>query len=282
MNVTAALRTAGEELELSGIDRPRHEASSLLAFAIKRDRTFLFAHPEYVLTNDESRLYSDAISRRSRREPFQYIVGKQDFYGLEFAVDHNVLIPRPETEILVEAAIERLSTLSSPRFLEIGIGSGCITHTILKHIPAATAVGVDISSAALAVARSNAEAHGVERRVDLIVADIYSAFGGQRFDAIVTNPPYVESDDIGGLQPEVRLYEPHIALTDGGNGLSIIERIITGAGHFLLPNGFLLVEIGFGQMESVKTVYDPVIWLEPEFIDDQQGIPRIALSVRRN
>ncbi len=278
MNVSDALRTAGEQLEQSGVSEPRREAVSLLAFVLGRDRTYLFAHPEYELKDDENSEYIDVVARRSGHEPFQYIVGKQEFCGLEFAVNRHVLIPRPETEILVEIAIERLKGLEKPRFLEIGVGSGCIALSILKSLPSATAVGGDISQAALDVARRNAASLGVEDRIELIVSDVYSTISAGPLDAVVANPPYVPSGEIEGLQSEVRLFEPHIALTDGGDGLSIIERTIAGAHRFLKPNGFLLIEIGFSQSDRVKSMYDPAIWLEPELVDDHQGIPRIVVA----
>lgn len=281
MTVSEVLRAATERLAQSGMIESRREAVSLLAFVLGRDRTYLFAHPEYTLNADELRSYEDVVNRRSSHEPFQYIVGKQEFYGFDFKVNGDVLIPRPETEILVETAIERLSDREKPRLLEIGIGSGCISISLLKTQPAATAVGVDISKSALQVARENAAAHGVEDRIELVSSDVYLSLGPERFDAILANPPYVPSNDIEGLQPEVRLFEPHVALTDGRDGLTIIRQIIEGAPQHLVHDGFLLIEFGFGQSESVKSMYDVGEWQDVKFVDDHQGIPRIAFAERK-
>ncbi len=281
MKVSRILADATRLLAANGVNEPRLQAASLLAFALGRDRTFLIAHPEFEPASDEALRFSGLLSRRANREPYQYIVGCQEFYGLDFEVTSDVLIPRPETEILVENAIARLCKIESPRFCEIGVGSGCILVSVLKNVESASAFGVDISENVLTIAAKNAEKHRVANRLELRVSDIYSAIPTARFDAILSNPPYVPVGDIASLQPEVGSFEPHTALTDGGDGLSLIRRVINGAPDFLASGGFLMIEIGFGQSESVGLMLGCEIWQSVEVVDDLEGIPRTTIAIRR-
>lgn len=274
MIVEQCLKQAAEKLAEAGIENPRFEAASLTALAIKRDRTFLIAHPEYELTAAERRRYNDLLERRSSRVPFQQLRGTQEFYGLDFEVTPDVLIPRPETETLVEAAIEDLLHVDSPRFCEIGTGSGCISVAMLANLPNATAVASDVSDAAVAVAKRNAMRNGVEARAEFLVSDVFVSIEGSDFDAIVTNPPYIAADDIPTLQIEVRDHEPLIALTDGGDGLSIIRRIVLDSPSKLKPNGRLFMEIGHSQSEAVAAMFDGDMWTDIHFLKDLQGIDR--------
>lgn len=280
MNISKAISSAGTRLEGSGVANPRREASSLLAFVLQRDLTFQIAHPEYELTVAELDAFDLVVGRRVDWEPFQYIVGHQEFYGLDFDVGPSVLIPRPETEILVEAAIEVLSERDNPFFLELGVGSGCISVSILHNIETARSVGVDISQEALDIASDNAEKHGVVDRMTLEKADLFNETTGE-FDLIVSNPPYVPTIDLETMQVEVAGFEPHTALFGGPDGLEIVKRVVDGAPDFLRPQGYLLIEIGFGQSENVKELYDPAVWDFVEFIPDLQGIPRIVKSCLR-
>lgn len=261
-------------MQENGIAESRREANSLLAFALEKDKTFLIAHPEYKLSNEEETRFHEFLQRRASREPFQYITGRQEFYGLDFEVSPGVLIPRPETEIIVENAIEILRAKENSFFYEVGIGSGCISVSILHEIKTARAVGADISGKALQITRKNAERHRVSDRIDLKISDLFAAFENEKFDLIVSNPPYISSKDFEVLQPEVKNFEPRNALTDGRNGLSVIEQIIVQAPKFLKPGGFLLMEIGFGQAEKVKEMFSREIWKALEILPDLQGIPR--------
>lgn len=274
--VADILREAADRLEESGVADTRREAASLLGFVLDRGKTFLYSHPEYVLTVDEYSRIQSFIARRAEREPFQYIVGRQEFYGLEFEVTPDVLIPRPETEMLTARAIDVLTGTDAPRFCEVGIGSGCIAVSILYNVPGATAVGLDISGNAMQVAGRNAEKHGVASRLELRESDVFSASRDEKFDLVVSNPPYVRAADLQALQPEVRDYEPHAALTDGSDGVSIIRQIIEGAPGFLKASGSLLIEIGFDQGYEVGKMLRGAIWTEVEIIPDFQGIPRMA------
>lgn len=278
MTIDEALKDAASALEAAGVSDGRLQAASLLAVALKQGRTFLFAHPEHELTPDEIAAFTSLIQRRSLREPYQYIVGRQEFFGLEFEVTPDVLIPRPETEILIEAAVEQLSDIDKPRFCEIGVGSGCISVAILHGLPATTAVAGDVSKAAIIVARRNAIRHNVADRLTLVESDVFTNIPDERFDAIVSNPPYVPSRDIESLQPEVRDFEPLTSLSDGGDGLSVIRRIIDRAPSRLKKGGLLFIEIGFDQSSRVEAMFGRAFWSEIDFLADLQGIPRIVLA----
>lgn len=279
LDISNRLAAANCLLEASGIAEPRREAASLLALALDRDRAFLIAHPEYVLSEGENRRFEEYLGRRSVREPFQYIAGRQEFYGLDFEVTPDVLIPRPETEMVVEAAVEFLSKLDKPLFCEVGVGSGCIAVSILHIVPAARGVGLDISAAALRVAGGNALSHGVAARLKLVESDVFAAIPDESFDLIASNPPYVPAEQYCGLQREVREFEPEIALTDGGDGLAIISRIIREAPGRLTKNGVLLLEIGFDQSEKARRLFACDTWRRVEIRPDPRGIPRLVRAV---
>ncbi len=281
LSISENLKKATEILSESGVAEARREANSLLAFVLQKDRTFLIAHSEYELSDEETSRFQDVLERRKQREPFQYIVGKQEFYGLDFFVTKDVLIPRPETELIVESAIEILQNEINPRFLEIGVGSGCISVSILYQNRTATAMGLDISENALQIALRNAQTHKVSERLKLKISDVFAELEAEKFDLIVSNPPYIPSEDFDELQLEVRDFEPQIALTDGENGLSIVEKIIKDAPKFLKSEGFLLMEIGIDQSNAVREMFAPNTWHHVEFINDLQGIPRM-LKARLN
>ena len=282
MPTIADILIGGEQcLADAGIPDPRREAVTLTATALGRHRTFLYAHPEYEPTTDELGRIEEFLLRRADREPLQYIRGSQEFYGLDFEVTPDVLIPRPETEMLVERAINYLNGISKPRLMDIGTGTGCIAISILKHVPEARALAVDISPAAISVARRNAEQNGVADQLILIESNLFSNVPAERFHLIVSNPPYVPEPDIEGLQPEVRDHEPHLALTDGRDGLSIIAKIVQRAPEFLLPGGHLLVEFGFGQAEAVWKMLSAKVWEGVGTDPDLQGIPRMLVAKSR-
>jgi release factor glutamine methyltransferase len=277
-SISESLAKAESILGSNNVAEPRREAASLVMLAIKKEKTFLYSHPDYVLTDAETSIFESLLERRASREPLQYISGVQEFYGLKFEVTPDVLIPRPETEMVVEHAIELLTPRTSKRFCEIGVGSGCISISILRNLPHATAVGLDISPAAIEIAQRNAEKLRVRDRLQLLESDIFEKSPDERFDMIVSNPPYVPSIDIEGLQPEVRDFEPHLALSDGRDGLSIISRIIDQSPRFLLSGGFLLMEIGFNQSPLVVEMFESEKWNQPELFPDLQGIPRLVCS----
>jgi len=277
MTIAESLKHAAKRLLESGVPEHVREGSSLLQLALERDRVFLVAHPEYELSPEERARFISVLERRVAREPLQYITGRQEFCGLEFLVTPDVLIPRPETEILVERSIELLRRAHDPLFADIGIGSGCIAISVLHGVPQARAHGFDISVRALEVVSRNAGLHGVGERLSLFESDIYSAVNRRDYALIVSNPPYVPVDEIDGLQPEVKDFEPHSALTDGGDGLSVIRDLIKHAPDFLRPGGSLVLEIGFGQATAVSDMFDPKLWRN-EFVPDSQHVLRMVTA----
>ena len=257
----------------------RREAASLIEHITGHDRTFLITHAETALASSDVRSLRDLVERRAAGEPLQYITGRQDFYGLGFEVTPAVLIPRPETELLVETALELLGETEQPQLIcDVGTGSGCIPIAILHERLRVQAVGLDISWPALLVAARNAARHDVRDRLALVTSDCLAALDAQqaRFSMLVSNPPYVAEDALRGLQREVRDHEPRVALTPGGDGLRIIRRLINDAPHFLDAGGHLLIEIGFDQHAAVGNLIDSQVWELLDIHKDLQGIPRIV------
>ena len=278
-DIEALLAEAKNHLSRNRVAEAAREARSLMGFVLGKNQAFIRAHPEYTLTAEERGLFIEAINRRGRREPFQHIVGRQEFFGLEFEVTPDVLVPRPETEHVVEKALELVGEVRDPiSFADIGTGSGCIAISILKNLPKTVCVATDISHRALRVAKRNAQAHGVQDRVDLVCANIFEPFSETGlFDLVVANPPYVPVRDIDGLQPEVRDFDPRVALTDGADGISIIRRIFEQAQPRLHPAAPLIMEVGFRQADEVKGFASEEIWSEFAFVHDLQGIPRVIV-----
>ncbi len=278
-NISETLERATETLQASGIVEARREAKSLLAFVLDKNQTFLVAHSEYKLSAEEKTRFQTVLNRRANREPFQYIIGRQEFCGLDFTVTKDVLIPRPETEMIVEAAIEILK--ENARVCEVGIGSGCVCVSILHEVKTASAIGLDASERALAVAERNAKTHKVLERLELKLSNVFDNLQNEKFDLIVSNPPYISMEEMKTLQREVRDFEPYIALTDGKDGLSIVEKIIGNAPNFLKADGVLLMEIGFNQAVKVQEMFDKTIWREIEILPDLQSILRMVKVRKR-
>jgi release factor glutamine methyltransferase len=226
--------------------------------------------------------FREAVERRASGEPLQYISGVQDFFGREFRVTPDVLIPRPETELLVEAALEVVSD-AGPFICDVGTGSGCIAVTLLCEILAARAVALDKSPAALEMAKLNAVELSVADRAVFVVSDCFESLDPRQyqFDLIASNPPYVSADVLAGLQREVRDHEPLVALSPGPDGLSVIRRLLIEAPAFLKQNGYLIMEIGFDQGETVQALVDTGFWRLLELRPDLQGIPRIVVLRKR-
>jgi len=243
-------------------------------------------------------VFDALVRRRERREPTGYIIGYREFWNLDMEVGPGVLVPRPETEFLVEEALSRLSPadpgqrgVTEPagaappahaRIADVGTGSGCVSVALARWLPGSVIVAIDTSDEALAVARRNAERHGVTGRVRFVRADLLAGVEGP-FDAIVSNPPYVPVADIAGLQPEVRDHEPPQALAGGDDGLDVIRRLVPEAAAALGPGGWLLFEFGFGQAEGVRAIIaaEPQLALV-EIKPDLAGIPRVAVARRRS
>ncbi len=262
---------------LAGLPTARRDAEVLLQHVLGRDRAWLVAHSDDAVTAAQAAQYKRWILRRAAQEPVQYIVGEQEFWGLRLRVTPDVLIPRPETEHLVEAALERLPEGQSVRIADIGTGSGAIAIALAASRPLAQVTALDLSAPALQLARENAEAHGVAARMRFLESDLLAAVRGERFSMIVSNPPYVPSGEV--LEAQVRDYEPHGALFAGTDGLDIYRRLIPEAAEALEPGGWLLIEIGHGQRAAIENLLRG--WGSVSFLDDLQGIPRVAMGRKR-
>jgi release factor glutamine methyltransferase len=249
-------------LAASGVDAPRLEAQLLLALALGVTRTAVVAGIHAEPDAAQRARCETLIEARRRRVPLAYLRGTQEFYGLDFEVRPAVLIPRPETEMLVDFALETLGAVrgsgdsGGPAALlaDVGAGSGCIAIAALAHCPGARGVAFDISRPALAVARRNARLHGVAGRLRLICADLLRGARQERFDLILSNPPYIRSGDLAELQPEVRDAEPRLALDGGADGLSVYRRLAVLASSRLAPGGRMAVEVGLGQADEVTRI----------------------------
>ncbi len=236
-------------------DAARLEAEVLLSHVLDISRTALLTHPERILTPDQLANYQTLIRRRASCYPLPYLIGRVEFYNLEFEITPEVLIPRPETETLVDLALAHCSSsthssYTHPLIADVGTGSGCIAVSLAVHLPRATIYAIEISPAALAVARRNLELHGVAARVRLVVGDVLTPRPGP-VDLIVSNPPYIPTGDCDSLPASVRDYEPRLALDGGPDGLSIVRRLLAQAPAVLRPGGALLIEIGADQGEAV-------------------------------
>ena len=297
IDVREALTRAAGQLAAHPDLRPTAvpDATILLMHALGLDRVALIAHPERSLTREQLADIQRVVERRLRFEPIQYILGTQEFYGLELKVTPAVLIPRPETETLVEAVLARLHNSvphsSQPyrdewdppkdplRIVDVGTGSGAIAIALAVGLPQAQVTALDISPAALDIARENATTHGVTGRMRFLNSDLLAAVSGEaEFDAIVSNPPYIPDSDAPTLHAQVREFEPSLALFAGAEGLDIYTRLIPQAHSLLKPGGLLALEIGYGQRDAIARLLSN--WHEVTFIADLQQIPRTALARR--
>jgi release factor glutamine methyltransferase len=281
-SIAKALMDAAQRLRNSGIDEARREAGSLLSFVLGKDRTFLISHVEDLLDDDSLVQFRKRVERRALGEPLQYIVGVQDFFGREFRVTPDVLIPRPETELLVEAALEIVGRSGAPSICDVGTGSGCIAITLLCEIAGARAVALDRSVAAIDIAKLNAGNLSVLNRTEFRISDCFDSLDPreQQFDLIVSNPPYIDAVMLDGLQREVRDHEPLIALSPGPDGLSLIRRLLAEAPPFIRNDGHLIIEIGFNQADAVRGLVEENRWKLLEIRPDLQGIPRIVVLAK--
>jgi len=249
--VRELIQRSASWLSEKGIDSARLEAELLLAHVLRMERLRLYMEADRPLIDAETDAYRDVIKRRARGEPVAYITGTREFYALAFEVTPDVLIPRPETEFIVD----RVRELKPKRLLDIGTGSGCIAIACAVRLPEATVVATDVSGEALAVARRNAESLGVADRLEFREGDLFAPLANdERFDVIASNPPYVSQ---GGALPEVDLHEPHVALYPGASGLEILDRLIPRAPAHLNPGGSLLVEIADEQAGAVQQMAEP-------------------------
>ena len=273
VRATSPLREALElgiaELEAAAVDTPHLDAELMLAAVVGTDRAALHADPQQMLAADAARRFDENVRRRVRREPVAYILGRAHFRELQLTVDHRVLIPRPETEMLVELAENR------QRVLDVGTGSGAVALAIAAERTGVTVTGIDSSPGAIEVARANAEALGLD--VEFMIADL--VVGGP-YDLVVSNPPYVRDADWPGLAPEITLYEPEEALRGGPDGLDVIRRLVPAVAEVLRPGGLLGLEVGQGQSRAVEAIFERSGLRLLETQRDLAGIPRVVRGRR--
>lgn len=261
MNIHEALAWATNYLQQHGIDNPHFEAEVLLGYVLEVKKVTLFARPEVSLSPQQIANYQACLKRRASHEPTAYITGIQPFMSLDFFVDHSVLIPRPETEQLVEKTIEIIHTFQKSRkegivVLDIGTGSGCIAVSLAKYLSNVRVIGIDSSVEAIEVAKKNAEYHRVYDRCQFILGDIFRGLEFKipvdtKFDLIVSNPPYIPTSEIDNLQPEVKNWEPRQALDGGSDGLDYIRFLISDCPKYLMANGYLVFEFGENQAREI-------------------------------
>ena len=278
LTVRAVLACASDRLRLAGIQSPTVEAEWLLQHVLGVKRSGLYLDPDRALPVSERDRIDELLSLRCSRIPLQHLTGETEFRSLPFFVNRAVLIPRPETESLVDAALARLRGIV--RLLDIGTGSGCIAISLARELPESSVVATDISRPATLVARANAVRNGVADRIGFWVGDLLQAVRpSARFDAILSNPPYIPRGEVETLQPEVRDHEPLIALDGGADGLCVHRRIAGTAGPFLRPGGWLLMEVGDGQMEAVVEVLrGSKAFEEIGQVSDLAGVLRVAVA----
>ncbi|HEY4756483.1 MAG TPA: peptide chain release factor N(5)-glutamine methyltransferase [Ignavibacteriaceae bacterium] len=280
LTVLEALNGASDYLQNKGIKSSRLNAELLLSHILNCKRLELYLSFDRPLQKSEIDSYRELLKRRSTFEPLQYIIGKVEFYGLEFEVNQSVLIPRPETELLVEAVIESVAKDENINILDIGSGSGNISIALAKNIPSCTVVGIDISEEAIETSTRNAKLNGVESQLMFVKKNILNGIeiNENSFDVVVSNPPYVSVADFVNLDPELRLYEPQIALTDESDGLSFYRNISVLSRSLLKNNGKLFFEIGAGQSDAVKKILIDSDYKNIVIIKDYSDIERVIIG----
>jgi len=262
-------------------ERARQDAESLLRHLIGKDKAWLIVHWEDSLRDEQAADYMELLERRYKGEPMQYITGVTEFYGLPFRVSPAVLIPRPETELLVESVIKLAEHVQEPRIVDVGTGSGAIAVAFAHQLPNAAITAIDISAQALDIARQNAGRNRVRDRINFIEGDLLAPVAACKFDIVVSNPPYVSATDRASLAVEVREHEPALALFAGEDGLDVYRRLIPAAFAALVPGGYLAIEIGFGQSPAIAALLAEPGFSGIDFVPDLQEIPRVAIAQRR-
>ena len=290
MSLRNSLSAAIDRLTAAHVGSARLNAESLLMFTLGCDRAYLYTHPERRLTAEEANSYNHVVAERARGVPAQYITGHQEFWGMDFIVSPAVLIPRPETEHVIEAVLScvgraplrlrsgQASPAKTLRIVDVGTGSGCIAIALAKELPDAEIHATDISASALEVAHANAARYQLENRIQFRHTDLLQGFESDSFDFVVSNPPYVGESEEDEVQLEVCKFEPRNAVFAGPTGLEVIERLIPQAHDVLKPAGWLVMEISGTIAEEVKGLLSA--WASAHIANDLQGIPRVV-SVRK-
>ena len=303
MQLKQALASAVQRLEAADVGSPRMNAETLLMFVLACNRAYLYAHPERELTEEEETRYDEALVQRAAGVPSQYITGHQEFWGLDFVVSPAVLIPRPETEHLVEAVLELARGLSRPRIVDVGTGSGCIALALAHELKDAEVYAVDLSADALEIARANAARLQLDRRVRFLRCDVLKPMPGKHpiviptedfspnggicgselrdFDFVVSNPPYVAFSEADKVQRSVFEFEPRMAVFAGDHGLDVIHPLTEQAHEALKPGGWLALEIGYSMRDAVVSLLSSTMWDDIRVVPDLQRIPRVVAAKKR-
>jgi release factor glutamine methyltransferase len=301
LDVRGALKEGMKRLREARVPSHTLAAELLLMHVLGRERVWIYSHPEELLDAAQIERFFDLVARRTAGTPTQYLTGRQEFWGLEFEVTPDVLIPRPETEHVVEVALERTGPLPSRdtvrgeglRIADVGTGSGCLAVALARELPGAEVFATDISEAALAVARRNAERHGVSRRIEFFRCSLLEGFLHESLprlrdtspqslplDLIVSNPPYVARSEAASLQSEVRDHEPAHALFGGEQGIEIYAPLIAQAEKLLRPGGVLVLELGYNSLAFVQPLLETPQWTDVRATNDLAAIPRVISAVR--
>jgi release factor glutamine methyltransferase len=287
LTLIEAINSASEKLASAGISAFRFDAELLLCHTLEKDRAWLLAHIQDELADHRREIFEKSVNRRVQREPLQYIIGKQEFWGLEFRVSPDVLIPRPETELIIETVLDLVQTRNEHlTIIDLCSGSGCIAISLATELTAAQIIATDRSGKALDLARENARTHNLSERIRFLEGDLFMPWEEldtrEEIDIIVSNPPYVPSADYKTLQPEVKDYEPQMALISGQDGTEIHQRIIHDAPRFLKSKGTLIMEMGIGQAEAlVSMVRENGNYSDPIVLKDLAGIERVIVAQKR-
>lgn len=283
MQLKQAIDSTYEFFLKNDVPSPRLNAELLLMFVLGCDRAYLYAHPERPLTSEEQSRYDGVTRERARGCPTQYITGHQEFWGLDLIVSPAVLIPRPETEHVVEtvlALVQQRDPEERLRIIDVGTGTGCIALALATELPGTDVHACDISEEALEMARINAVRLRVNHQVQFCRSDLLSVYAGEQFDFVVCNPPYVGESEADKVQKQVREFEPKIAVFSGYEGMDIYKRLIPQAHAVLNSGGWLVMEIGFSTEEKVKALLTD--WDEIQTTADLQGIPRVIAARKRS
>jgi release factor glutamine methyltransferase len=281
MRVKEAMQSAIRRLQEAQVGSPRLNAETLLMFVLGCDRAYLYAHDERVLSADEQLRYDEALTQRAHGIPAQYITGHQEFWGMDLLVTPAVLVPRPETEHLIETVLELAGAEGGRggerlRIIDVGTGSGCIALALAQELPTAEVEATDVSEEALEIARGNASRHNLQQRVRFRRCDLLGEFEAASFDFVVSNPPYVGRWDAETVEAQVRKFEPEAAVFAGETGMEVIERLLPQARSALKPGGWLVMEIGHSSRGRVEPLVED--WAEARFIPDLQGIARVLAA----
>ncbi|MDE3137789.1 MAG: peptide chain release factor N(5)-glutamine methyltransferase [Acidobacteriota bacterium] len=283
MKFREALKRAVAELRAANVPSPVRAAELLLMHVAGASRAWIYAHIDDPLDGAAAEQYGALVAKRAAGTPTQYLTGMQEFWGMEIEVTPDVLIPRPETEHVVEVALARLGQERSRerlRVVDVGTGSGCIALALARELPQARIFATDISARALVVARRNAARHGLADRIAFVEASLLAPFPPRSFDVVVSNPPYVSRKDAASLPREVREHEPHLALFAGEEGVEVYPGLIAEAAERLVAGGLLVMELGYDVSERVEALLDTAEWREIDINSDLAGIPRVIAASR--